>query len=260
MSMDTDRIEADLDQSRTRLNDTLQALGSKLSPGQMLDEVLGLAQGQAGQFAGKLGRQVRDNPMPTLLIGAGVAMLLLNARHGGGGVNGDDWHAERRYRSLEETRWANPRRADESDDNYDARLYDAYGHALDLKQRAGEAAHDFTARIAKTVDGVRDTAHAARERVGQSLSSTASYVSDKAHNLGERAADMRHGAGDLYRDSPLSVGAIALAIGAVIGSLTPLTDTERERLEGIADKAARAGADLAERGAAMVEDKAGAVH
>ena len=50
MSMETDRIEADLNQSRHRLNDTLEALGHKLSPGQMVDEVLGLAQGQAGEF------------------------------------------------------------------------------------------------------------------------------------------------------------------------------------------------------------------
>ena len=116
MSMDTDRIEADLNDSRTRLNDTLQAMGAKLSPGQMLDEVMGLAQGQAGQFAGKLGRQVRDNPMPTLLIGAGLAMLLMNKGQGSeqGAISHDDWHTERRYRSLEETRWANPRRADEA--------------------------------------------------------------------------------------------------------------------------------------------------
>src|SRR5690349_5763541 len=114
MSMETDRIEADLNESRSRLNDTLQAMGAKLSPGQMLDEVLGLAQGQAGHFAGKIGRQVRDNPLPTLLIGAGVGLLLLNKDHGGGSsINADDWHTERRYRSLEEARWSNPRNAGE---------------------------------------------------------------------------------------------------------------------------------------------------
>src|SRR5262245_19369023 len=169
MSMDTDRIEADLNASRTRLNDTLQALGDKLSPGQMLDEVLGLAQGQAGQFAGKLGRQVRDNPVPTLLIGAGVAMLLMNPQRTHDPMSADDWHAERRYRSLEEARWANPRRDNESDDDYDARLHEAYGRALDLTQRAGEAAHEFKARIGQTVDSVRHAAQTARERVGQSL-------------------------------------------------------------------------------------------
>src|ERR1043165_638847 len=109
MSMETDRIEADLNQSRHRLNDTLAALGDKLSPGQMLDEVMGLAQGQAGDFAKKLGAQVKDNPLPTLLIAAGVGMLLMNRNHATHGVNSmsaDDWHHERRYRSLEEARWS----------------------------------------------------------------------------------------------------------------------------------------------------------
>ncbi len=259
MSMDTDRLEADVNQSRTRLNDTLQQLGAKLSPGQMLDEVLGLAQGQAGEFAGKLGRQVRDNPLTTLLIGAGVAMLFAN-RHGHNGISHDDWHAERRYRSLEEARWNTPRNAGESDEDYDTRLHHAYGQSLDLKQKAGEAAHEFKDRISQTVDGVRERAMSARERIGQSIEGASAYVADKAHSVGERASDMKSGVQNMYQDSPLSLGAIALAVGALIGAATPLTDTEREQLEGVADKAADAGAKLAERGARMVEDQVGAVH
>ena len=115
MSMETDRIEAALNESRHRLNDTLSALGSKLSPGQMLDEVLGLAQGQAGQFASKLGSQVKENPLPTLLIAAGVGMLFLNRGNNGSNISNDDWHSESRYRSLEEARWSTPRNANESD-------------------------------------------------------------------------------------------------------------------------------------------------
>lgn len=103
MSLETDRIEADLNQSRHRLNDTLEALGQKLSPGQMVDEVLGLAQGQAGEFASKLGRQVKDNPLPTLLIAAGVGMLLMNRNQSSDGkhVSAEDWRHDRTYRSIE---------------------------------------------------------------------------------------------------------------------------------------------------------------
>src|SRR5262245_5848849 len=79
MSYETDRIEADIDESRHRLNDTIDALGDKLSPGQVVDEVLGLAQGQVGQMAANLGRQVRDNPLPTLLIGAGIVALMMSS-------------------------------------------------------------------------------------------------------------------------------------------------------------------------------------
>lgn len=261
MSMDTDRIEADVNESRTRLNDTLNQLGSKLSPGQMLDEVMGLAQGQAGEFAGKLGRQVKNNPMPALLIGAGLAMLMMNKGAGhASGFDEHDWHSERRYRSLEEARWSTPRQTNESDDDYESRLHDVYGKALDLKQRAGEAAHEFKARIGQTVDGVRDAAHSARERMGQSFSATTSYVAGKAHNLGERAGDLRHDAMNFYSDNPLSLGAIALALGALLGSTAPLSDLERQKLQGVANKATETGADLAQRGAQMVEEKLGPVH
>lgn len=248
MSMETDRLEADVNASRHRLNDTLSALGSKLSPGQMLDEVLGLAQGQAGQFASKLGRQVRDNPMPTLLIAAGVGLLFMQSRQGNG-VDADDWRHETRYRSLEEARWATPRNTGESDDAYNERVHSAYAKALDLKQMAGEAAHDFKARVEKTVEGVQRRAASIRDRVGTAASDVSHFAKDQAQRLGQRASDVRHGAEDLYQSTPLAVGAIALAVGALIGSATPLSDTERDGLSDVADRAARAGADLANRAA-----------
>lgn len=256
MSMETDRIEADLTQSRHRLNDTLSALGTKLSPGQMVDEVLGLAQGQAGQFAGNLGRQVRDNPLPAVLIGAGIALLLVNKsnHHGGSNVHPDDWHNERRYRSLEEARWRTARHPNEADADYEDRLHSAYAGALDLKQKAGEAAHEFKARVAQAVDGARDAAQSVRERLSSAASNAKSYIADKAHQASDRVGDVKHGAQNFYDDSPLSAGAIALAIGALLGGSMPLSDTERDALSGVADKAARTGADLAQRGAKMVED------
>jgi ElaB/YqjD/DUF883 family membrane-anchored ribosome-binding protein len=261
MSMETDRIEADLNASRHRLNDTLSALGSKLSPGQMLDEVLGLAQGQAGQFTAKLGRQVRDNPLPTLLIAAGVGMLFLSKQGGGHHASADDWHDERRYRSLEEARWATPRNVGETDDAWNGRVHAAYAKALDLKQMAGEAAHDFKERVSKTVQGIQRRAADVRDRAAAMASDAGHYAQDQARNLGQRASDARHRAEDFYQDTPLAAGALALAIGALIGSATPLSDTEREGLSGVADKAARTGADLAERGARAVDQSVdGALH
>lgn len=255
MSMETDRLEADVNASRHRLNDTLSALGSKLSPGQMLDEVLGLAQGQAGQFTAKLGRQVRDNPMPTLLIAAGVGLLFMQNRQGHQ-VDADEWRHETSYRSLEEARWATPRNTGESDGAYNERVHAAYAKALDLKQMAGEAAHDFKARVEKTVEGVQRRAADLRDRVSSVASDASHFAKDQAQRLGQRASDARHRVEDLYQDTPLAVGAIALAVGALIGSATPLTDTERDGLGDVADRAARAGADLANRAANVGADLA----
>src|SRR4051812_5906676 len=114
MSLETDQIEADLNSSRHRLDDTLQAMGDKLSPGQILDEALGLAKGQGGEFAANLGRQVRDNPLPTVLIAAGVGMLLLNK-----GQQGRD-SAERSYSTFDALDEARGMRRfdDESEDDF----------------------------------------------------------------------------------------------------------------------------------------------
>lgn len=261
MSIETDRIEADLNESRHRLNDTLSALGGKLSPGQMLDEVLGLAQGQAGQFASKLGAQVKDNPLPTLLIAAGVGLLFLKRGNSGSAASNDDWRSESRFRLLEEARRSTPRNANESDDAYNERVHSAYAMTLDLKQMADEAAHDFKQRVSKTVQGIEQRAGDVRDRMGQTASDLSQYAHNQTQRLSATASKMSHRAHDMYQDTPLAAGAIALAVGALIGSATPLSNAERDGLEGVADKATRMGADLAERGArAVSQDGDAAMH
>jgi len=291
MSMETDRIEADLNESRTRLNDTLDQLGNKLSPGQMVDEVLGLAQGQAGKLASNLGRQVRENPLPLLLLAAGVGLLFMGSRRsavGNGGMSASDWEAHRTYHSLEEARWNTPRQAGESDEDYEERVHQAYAEKLNLKQKAGEAAHEFKARVAQTVEGVRRRASGLGARVGRMASSAGTrvgklatgagagmgklatgagsgaskfasgashFAQDQAHRLGETASGLRHRTEDFYQESPLAAGGIAFAIGALIGGAAPLSERERHSLQGIADRAVRTGADIAERGVRLAEER-----
>lgn len=270
MSLETDRIEADLDQSRHRLNDTLQALGSKLSPGQMVDEVMGLAQGQAGKLVSNLGRQVRDNPLPVLLVAAGIGLFFLNNRHshGDGHMSAEDWETQRTYHSLEEARWNTPRQAGETDDAYEERVHHAYAEKLNLKQKADEAAHEFKERVSQTVAGIRRRAtglgarvsrmaSGAGARASQIASTASSFAQSQAHRLGDTASNVRHRAEDFYQDTPLAAGGIAFAVGALIGGATPLSDRERESLRPLADRAVRTGAEIAERGARMA-DRAGA--
>ncbi len=313
MSMQTDRIEADVQQSRHRLNDTLSELGSKLSPGQILDEGLGLLRGQAGQFAGKLGRQVRDNPLPVLLVGAGIAWLVASNRMGqSSSEHSEEAYNQRRYRTIEEARWATPRLPNETDEAYEERVHQAYSQALGLKQMAGEAAHDFKERIKHTVESIQYAATRAGSRIGRTVMGTGrrmggavgtagkgiggagkklggavtgtgkrlgSLASDTGDRLGHLASDARHVAEEqaqrlsdaaeaaryrterFYDETPLAAGAIALAVGALLGGLTPLSSPERRTLRGVADRAVRTGADLAERGVRAVDERMdGAVH
>jgi ElaB/YqjD/DUF883 family membrane-anchored ribosome-binding protein len=100
-----------------------------------------------------------------------------------------------------------------------------------------------------------DGAHYVREKASDS----ASYISHKAqdgyHYASDKAGEVRDTSTRYYQDNPLAVGAILLGAGALIGMLTPLSRPEREGLRGVADKVGRTGAELAERGVRMVEER-----
>lgn len=254
MTSETDKIEQDIDRSRTALNDTIERLGGKLSPGQMVDEALGLAQGQLGHLTSNLGKQVRDNPIPLLLIGAGIGLLVLNGRkHDEPRLSEDDWRAEHHFRKVEHARSSTRRNESESDDAYKARLHDTHANALNIKQMTGEAYDAFQARVTRTVEGLERRAMSVRDAVGDGVSKAGAYVGEQAKHVGEIAGNAKHQAVDFYDQNPLAAGAIGIAIGALIGTLAPLSALERDKLQGVADDAMRAGADLAERGANAVE-------
>lgn len=273
MTTETDQIEQDINRSRSALNDTIERLGGKLSPGQIVDEVLGVAQGQFGQFTANVGKQVRDNPLPLLLIGAGVGMYLMNQnKHHDSTpkIAEDDWRAEHHFRKVEHIRANAARIAGESDDDYSRRLHDEHARALDLKQMAGEAADAFQARVTRTIEGLERRAAWVRDSVAGGIAKAGHFMHDQAQHMGEMAGDAKHRIGDMagkakhsavdmYDQNPLAAGAIGVAIGALLGSLAPLSSLERDKLQGVADEAMKAGANLAERGAAKIEKAAASI-
>jgi ElaB/YqjD/DUF883 family membrane-anchored ribosome-binding protein len=274
MTTETDKIEQDINRSRSALNDTIERLGGKLSPGQIVDEVLGVAQGQFGQFTANVGKQVRDNPLPLLLIGAGIGMFLLNQQrgqqHDAPRLAEDDWRAEHHFRKVEHVRANSPRLDGETDDAYARRLHDEHATALDIKQMAGETYDAFQARVIRTIEGLQRKAAHVRDFVASSVSKAGHFMHDQATHMGEMAGDAKdkvgdmasqakHKAVDMYEENPLAAGAVGVAIGALLGALTPLSSLERKNLQGLADGAMKAGADMAERGAGAVEKAANSI-
>ena len=75
-STDTGEIERELDQTRSRLDTTMDVLQQKLAPGSMVDQAVEYFNEGGGMELGRsLGRGLRDNPVPVALIGAGVGWL-----------------------------------------------------------------------------------------------------------------------------------------------------------------------------------------
>ena len=125
-----------------------------------------------------------------------------------------------------------------------------------LYEHAGEAVDAFKARVARTIEGLERRATSVRHNVHSGVSKAGAFVSDQAKHAGEMAHNAKDKAGAFYNDNPLAAGSIGLAIGALIGSLTPLSSMERDGLHDVADQAAKAAAGLAERGADAVQKAA----
>jgi hypothetical protein len=82
-------IEKDIRKTRDRLDNTLENLNERLNPRSLLNDVLNWFGSQGRQRTGgasgdalKRGyrdviRQVKENPMPALLVGAGITWMVL---------------------------------------------------------------------------------------------------------------------------------------------------------------------------------------
>lgn len=264
-------IERDVENTRARLTGTLEQLRDRASPGQLFEQALDYAKQSGGtDFARNLAASVRDNPLPLLLIGAGIAWLMLSDRRGDtGGTAGD-----RQPRALPPppSGRSQPTSVRVHSTGTDAGTSDA-GGGPSTTERASAAVSDAKDRIGEAASGLRDSVAGAADRVGEAASSTYRSVADAAgsategigagaSSAAERLADAgrgareqfgqlgdstRQGLGWLVREQPLVLGAVGLAVGAAVGALLPGTEAE-DRLMG------ETRDDLAERGRATAEE------
>lgn len=76
---DPEQLEREIDRQRDHIGDILHALEGRLSPGDLVNELLG-GKGGNGELASTLAQSVRANPMPALLTAAGVIWLVSSQR------------------------------------------------------------------------------------------------------------------------------------------------------------------------------------
>lgn len=75
-----EELERVVAEERTRVDETLKEIQRRLTPGQLIDEVLRQGRGVGNDVVGNLGRTLSDNPVPAALIGVGLLWLLLAPR------------------------------------------------------------------------------------------------------------------------------------------------------------------------------------
>lgn len=273
-------IEREVEGTRAQLNETLGALRDSASPGQLMDKAVDYLRGSGGaDFTRNLGEAVRDNPLPVLLIGAGIGWLLLSGKQDSGRGGGAE---PQRLLPAPATGndQAEPRRSGA------VRVGPADGNeGPSLMERASSAAGAARDRAGAAAGGVRDTASDMAGQAGDAVSgayraaadtagsmaedvgATARAAAERAGELGRGAREQagrlgdsaQQGLGWLLREQPLVLGALGLALGAAVGAVLPGTRTE-DRLMGETSDAAAEEAKAAARQVSGRAQKAAGEH
>ena len=281
---ETSRIESDLDQTRSRLGSHLNELQDRLSPGQVLDDLMGYFRGSEGaEFGRSLLANVRGNPMPAAITTIGLAWLMASkprpATSGGDPVAGrsagslgiygqDDHHAT--MERLDSARAKVGRLAGETDHAYSARVDMAHGEAIGFARHPEETTESFGQRIRHAVSAVQQSVtakgHDLRDQAGGMASAAAgaagsagasaqgavqdalSYAGGALSSGGRSAGQVGGNLIAAITESPVMLGAFGLAAGALLGALLPQSDQEEAALGGIAGQAKDVVRSLADQG------------
>lgn len=206
---DPETLKQEIDATRADVGETLDRLQAKLSPGQLLDQTLGLVQRHGGEMAANLGNAVKQNPVPMLLTSVGLAWLMASGASGRSTAS--------RERSAAEWDGA-----------------DAGGEWGSAASAAAQSAGETVGEAARRAG---DAAASARERV----SAAASSASDAMHRAGSTTRDQairaREGFNRMLEEQPLLLGILGIALGAAVGAALPHTRQEDEWLGPARDQA-----------------------
>lgn len=228
--MTTEDIEDEIARTRGEMADTLTAIERKLSPQQIMDQAVDTMRDILTNRT-RLAEMVRDNPVPLALIGLGIGWLAVSAATAGGGRQGA------RVGSYESMEGVSPGWGGGDTGG---------GYAPDVDNPAygtAGSAEYAAAQVAETREGRRDAAQRRRGRVGE--------WGRQARASANQAAGRTR---DAYQDHPLTMGAVALVVGAAVGALLPRSRAEGEALGGdLARQARQTGGELAEKAGRIAE-------
>lgn len=255
---DPTRIERDNEEIRADMNATLDALGRKLSPGQLIDRSVNMLRDHGGEFAASLGEQVKRNPVPLVLTAVGLIWLIASQNRsqrtqaGSAYGYGTDDYRSAGYSTGNAT-------VEGLDTGSDA----SGGKAAHLKERLQETAAHLKERVQQTTGAAREKLRASRETLRSSSDraragggAAVNRVGSAARATREQAYRAKDSFTTMANEQPLALGAIGLVIGAIIGAALPTTRREDELLGSVRDRTLDRAREAGSEQYAHLRDKA----
>ena len=232
-------IRDEIEKTRERLGETVEALGAQLNPTNLKRRVkegvreatIGKVQHMATNTKERIaasGRSIadtiRENPLPAAMAAAGIGWLLLSSR--------EQRPSTTRFTNGEPDEFAIP---DESyhEGGVRAKVRDVAENVAERAQDLTEKAQDATQRA---VDKVRNTGARVAEKARYTGDRLTTRADDASWRVRETARTTARRVENQYAESPIGVGAVALAVGLAIGLSVPGTRKETQLMGDARDK------------------------
>jgi ElaB/YqjD/DUF883 family membrane-anchored ribosome-binding protein len=235
-----EEIAMDIERTRADFSSTIDAIQSKLTPRELMDEAVDYALTTTpGVFSANLVNSVRENPLPLALIGVGIAWLMSanrqpnrstqrtqrSRRHATYYADMDGDYDDSRER-MYVTRSAGSRSTedgmlDRASSKVAETRQDLKDKASNVGQRLNETASDVAARA-------RTVRESTRNRLHESAESTKVHVNELGQQSRQQYYHAKDRFGRLLDEQPLVVGALGIAVGAALGGSFPSTQREDE--------------------------------
>jgi ElaB/YqjD/DUF883 family membrane-anchored ribosome-binding protein len=263
------QIQADIDRTRANMDRTFDAIESKLTPGQLLQEAWGIFKGGSGAGASRALRIAKEHPLPAAVIGLGFGWLLLDSSRrirGDGRSRAYDGRYGRRYGYAGDPGDPGTRDAWREEET-EGRLGTAVGavkdaaggardFAVQAKDRVSDLAGQAGEKLGEVTGQVKEKAADLTDQVKEKAAGLTEQAREKASELGDRvqegARQARLGFWQLLEERPLVVGAATLAAGLLIGLAIPSTEKEDELMgetrDQLLDSAKETGREVVEKG------------
>jgi hypothetical protein len=263
-------IESDIRNTRGRIDATLEQLGNRLKARSLLNSALDWWEsrgsssdsgGAAKEVYQNLAQHVKENPIPALMVGAGVAWMIIEAATSNKG---------RSYgRADSNKEWP-------SDEGRPSSSAEGFG---ELSTEAGEGSSGIVQSAKEKMEHAKQAVSGAARTVQEKASAIGDRASEAADEVGRRAqhaydegrsaaVNLGRGIEPGYRSStaqleiamdqyPLAVGIGFAAVGALIGVLLPRTQREDklfgEKADQIIEATKQKGQDVLEHGKNVAE-------
>jgi polyhydroxyalkanoate synthesis regulator phasin len=235
------QLELEAEETRSQIAETLDELRDRMTPGQIVDQVIDyMRDSGGGMFMQNFRQQVVANPIPVTLVGAGIAWLAMASRRrgngsigrttGGVGNTGSETWPARDHASDVAEGWSDSARETASD-----WAEQSSAAASRLGDLASEAGGRIKGSANAAASAVNDAASATYDAAARGSRRGADLLGRTATNLRDNVASGGRSFTDLVKDQPLVLAGLGLALGALLGAVLPGTETEDQLMGDASD-------------------------